>query len=167
MLALTPGEPAGIGPECTIRLAHDHPALRVHALDISLPFLRTLVALAERDGLELTAVHGDALALPYRDGSFDAVASGGTLNELGSLPQALAEQARVLRPDGRLWSMHVVRAERPLGRALQRAMRAGGLRFPSADEVVELADRAGLELEAQALWPPLAITRFRRRDDSG
>ena len=27
VLALTPGEPAGIGPECTIRLAHEHPEL--------------------------------------------------------------------------------------------------------------------------------------------
>ena len=32
MLALTPGEPAGIGPECTIRLAHEHPELRLLAV---------------------------------------------------------------------------------------------------------------------------------------
>jgi 4-hydroxythreonine-4-phosphate dehydrogenase len=29
ILALTPGEPAGIGPECAVRLAHDHPELRL------------------------------------------------------------------------------------------------------------------------------------------
>ena len=29
VLALTPGEPAGIGPECTIRLAYEHPDLRL------------------------------------------------------------------------------------------------------------------------------------------
>lgn len=29
ILALTPGEPAGIGPECTIKLAHQHPELRL------------------------------------------------------------------------------------------------------------------------------------------
>ena len=29
MLALTPGEPAGVGPECTVRLAHEHPQLRL------------------------------------------------------------------------------------------------------------------------------------------
>lgn len=29
ILALTPGEPAGVGPECTIRLAHEHPELRL------------------------------------------------------------------------------------------------------------------------------------------
>jgi 4-hydroxythreonine-4-phosphate dehydrogenase len=32
VLALTPGEPAGIGPECTIRLAIEHPELRLLAV---------------------------------------------------------------------------------------------------------------------------------------
>lgn len=32
VLALTPGEPAGVGPECTIRLAHEHPELRLLAI---------------------------------------------------------------------------------------------------------------------------------------
>ncbi len=32
VLALTPGEPAGIGPECTIRLAFEHPELRLLAV---------------------------------------------------------------------------------------------------------------------------------------
>ncbi len=32
VLALTPGEPAGIGPECTVRLAHRHPELRLLAV---------------------------------------------------------------------------------------------------------------------------------------
>jgi 4-hydroxythreonine-4-phosphate dehydrogenase len=42
VLALTPGEPAGIGPECTVRLAHDHPELR-------------LVAIADQQLLQATA----------------------------------------------------------------------------------------------------------------
>jgi len=32
VLALTPGEPAGVGPECTIRLAREHPELRLLAV---------------------------------------------------------------------------------------------------------------------------------------
>lgn len=32
MLALTPGEPAGIGPECAIRLVHEHPEFRLLAI---------------------------------------------------------------------------------------------------------------------------------------
>ena len=32
VLTITPGEPAGVGPECTIRLAHEHPELRLLAV---------------------------------------------------------------------------------------------------------------------------------------
>ncbi|NOR19322.1 MAG: 4-hydroxythreonine-4-phosphate dehydrogenase PdxA [Xanthomonadales bacterium] len=32
VLAITPGEPAGIGPECTIRLVQEHPELRLLAI---------------------------------------------------------------------------------------------------------------------------------------
>lgn len=42
ILALTPGEPAGIGPECFVRLAHQHPELR-------------LLAVADRKLLQSTA----------------------------------------------------------------------------------------------------------------
>lgn len=49
VLALTPGEPAGIGPECTIRLAHEHPELRL--LAVADP--RLLTAAAETLGLNV------------------------------------------------------------------------------------------------------------------
>jgi 4-hydroxythreonine-4-phosphate dehydrogenase len=49
VLALTPGEPAGIGPECVIRLAHEHPELRL--LAIADPGL--LVATAKQLGLKI------------------------------------------------------------------------------------------------------------------
>ncbi len=42
VLALTPGEPAGIGPECVVRLAHQHPELR-------------LLLIADRELIESTA----------------------------------------------------------------------------------------------------------------
>ncbi len=48
VLALTPGEPAGIGPECVIRLAHEHPELRL--LAIADPGL--LAAAAEQLGMD-------------------------------------------------------------------------------------------------------------------
>jgi len=50
VLALTPGEPAGIGPECVVRLAMEHPELRL--LAIADPGL--LSATAEQMGLEIT-----------------------------------------------------------------------------------------------------------------
>ena len=44
----------------------------------------------------------DALALPYANDSFDAVASGYLMRNVVDIPRALAEQWRVLKPGGRI-----------------------------------------------------------------
>jgi demethylmenaquinone methyltransferase/2-methoxy-6-polyprenyl-1,4-benzoquinol methylase len=44
----------------------------------------------------------DALNLPYRDESFDAVTAGYLMRNVIDIPRAFAEQKRVLRPGGRL-----------------------------------------------------------------
>jgi SAM-dependent methyltransferase len=45
---------------------------------------------------------GDALALPFPDGGFDAVTSTQVMEYVADIPAALAEARRVLRPGGRL-----------------------------------------------------------------
>lgn len=82
VLALTPGEPAGIGPECTIRLAHEHPELRL--LAIADPQLLSSAA----DALGL-----DVAILPWRPG--DNVNSG----QLSCFAQTLAKKVRPGHPD--------------------------------------------------------------------
>jgi 4-hydroxythreonine-4-phosphate dehydrogenase len=82
VLALTPGEPAGIGPECAVRLAHEHPELRLlmvgdrrlmqsTAQDLDLPFEST----PWRSGDVVTAgsvsVCDIPLPAPVRPGSTD------------------------------------------------------------------------------------------------
>jgi demethylmenaquinone methyltransferase / 2-methoxy-6-polyprenyl-1,4-benzoquinol methylase len=47
-------------------------------------------------------VAGNALALPFRDGSFDAVTISFGLRNIADVPAALGELARVTRPGGRL-----------------------------------------------------------------
>ena len=44
----------------------------------------------------------DALALPFADETFDAVASGYLMRNVIDIPRALAEQWRVLKPGGRI-----------------------------------------------------------------
>lgn len=51
---------------------------------------------------EVVFLHGDAEALPFDDGSFDAVVAGFVLLHLGRPERAAAEFARVLRPGGRV-----------------------------------------------------------------
>lgn len=50
LLAVTPGEPAGIGPECTIRLALEHPELRLLAFCDR----RLLAGTASKMGVDLS-----------------------------------------------------------------------------------------------------------------
>ena len=66
--------------------------------DISLGMLRA--GRATRPGVRLLA--GDALALPFRDGAFDAVTISFGLRNVHDTGAALRELARVTRPGGRL-----------------------------------------------------------------
>lgn len=143
-------------------LARMRPDLEVHALDLSQAFLERLAARAEREELSIVPVRGDARALPYRDGAFAALTSGGTLNELRDVSAALTEQARILRPGGRMWQMFLISAPSRVGRAIQAGLRTGGLIFPTEDEVLRAAAAAGLELVTRELWPPVAVASFVR-----
>jgi demethylmenaquinone methyltransferase/2-methoxy-6-polyprenyl-1,4-benzoquinol methylase len=51
----------------------------------------------------------DALHLPFPEASFDAVVSGFLLRNVPNVRQALAEQARVLKPGGRLVALDTTR----------------------------------------------------------
>lgn len=57
-------------------------------------------ALAERSRPAYLA--GDALALPFADDTFDCLTTGFALRNVVSVPAALAEMARVLKPGGKL-----------------------------------------------------------------
>ena len=61
-----------------------------------------MLALARRRHPELEFRRGDAEALPFPDGSFDAVVANFALLHIGRPEQAAAEFARVLAPDGRV-----------------------------------------------------------------
>ena len=54
-------------------------------------------------------IQGDALALPFEDGSFDAATVGFGVRNLESLERGLGELRRVLRPGGRLGVLEITR----------------------------------------------------------
>jgi SAM-dependent methyltransferase len=72
---------------------------RPFGVDISEPTVRQ--ARSEFPAGVLRAVVGDVRRLPYRDGSFDAVYSMGTIEHFADPEVALHELRRVLRPGGR------------------------------------------------------------------
>lgn len=61
-------------------------------------------------------VHGDALALPFPDHSFDASTSGFALRNVTDIPLAIREMARVVRPGGRVVCIDVSRPTFPITR---------------------------------------------------
>lgn len=67
---------------------------------IGLDFCRPMLDLARRKYPKLRFVEGDALRLPFDDGSFDAVTIGFGLRNLASIEGGLIELRRVLRPRG-------------------------------------------------------------------
>ena len=65
---------------------------------------------------------GDARALPFEDGAFDAVSASYLLHIVEDLPAVLAEIRRVLRPGGRLVTVTPGVPPRGLARPLARAL---------------------------------------------
>lgn len=76
------------------------PTGAVHGLDPSAPMNALARArCASRPWVRID--EGDALALPYPDGSFDAAVATQVYEYVADMPHALAELRRVLRPGGR------------------------------------------------------------------
>jgi demethylmenaquinone methyltransferase/2-methoxy-6-polyprenyl-1,4-benzoquinol methylase len=61
----------------------------------------------------LTWEQGNALALPYEDGTFDAATVGFGARNFSDLPQGLREMARVVRPGGRVVVLEITTPQKP------------------------------------------------------
>ena len=132
---------------------------RVTGLDFSERMLER--ARAKSSAVEW--VQGDALALPFEDGSFDAATVGFGVRNLESLEGGLAELRRVLRPGGRLGVLEITQPRGALapffrlwfergvplvgrvvsGSSAYTYLPASVRRFPGPDELAGLLRKAG------------------------
>jgi demethylmenaquinone methyltransferase/2-methoxy-6-polyprenyl-1,4-benzoquinol methylase len=78
------------------------PFMRAGAAVVSSDFSLGMLAEGRRRYPQLPFVAGDAMALPFADGSFDAVTMSFGLRNVADVDVALAELHRVTRPGGRL-----------------------------------------------------------------
>jgi len=74
--------------------------VRVTAADFSLEMIR--VGRQRQDGARIAWCAADARSLPFADASFDAVTSGYLLRNVSDRVAVFREQARVVRPGGRV-----------------------------------------------------------------
>jgi demethylmenaquinone methyltransferase/2-methoxy-6-polyprenyl-1,4-benzoquinol methylase len=134
---------------------------RVTGLDFSAPMLER----ARRKSAAVEWVEGDVLALPFGEGSFDAVTVGFGVRNVPELERGLAELRRVLRPGGRLAILEITRPRGVLapfyrlwfdvlvpalgkvlpGGAAYTYLPASVRRFPGPDGLAELMAGAGFE----------------------
>jgi demethylmenaquinone methyltransferase / 2-methoxy-6-polyprenyl-1,4-benzoquinol methylase len=89
------------------------PDSRAVAADFTLQMMRVGQERGGQPG-RLSWSGADALHLPFRSASFDAVVSGFLMRNVSDVPQALAEQVRVLKPGGRLVILDTTRPRKNL-----------------------------------------------------
>lgn len=122
------------------------PGARVAALDFSIPMLRDARKRAKSEQLELYLLRADAQNLPFAAQSIEALCCGGSLNEFASPGKALREARRVIKPEGRMFMMHLLEAGTSAGRMLQRAAGGGGIHFWSAGASRQLFEESGFQI---------------------
>jgi demethylmenaquinone methyltransferase / 2-methoxy-6-polyprenyl-1,4-benzoquinol methylase len=128
-----------------------------------LDFSERMLDRARHKAPEIDWVRGDALGMPFEDGSFDAVTMGFGLRNLEDERRGLAELRRVLEPGGRLGVLEITRPRGPLalfyrvwfdglvplagkvlpGGAAYAYLPASVRRFPSPDSLAGLMRDAG------------------------
>jgi demethylmenaquinone methyltransferase/2-methoxy-6-polyprenyl-1,4-benzoquinol methylase len=103
--------------DLALMIAKRHGDAQVTGLDPSTNMLaigRQKVTARTLDG-RVTLVPGDAMELPFADGSFDGVCIAFGIRNVPDRPRALGEMTRVLRPGGKLAVLELSEPRGPLG----------------------------------------------------
>ena len=134
---------------------------KVTGVDFSKPMLER----ARRKAPKIDWIEGDALALPFEDGSFDAATVGFGVRNLSDLGAGLRELRRVLRPSGRVAILEITRPQGLLapfyrfwfdgvipvagkvlpGGSAYAYLPASVKRFPDPQGLAKLLDEAGFD----------------------
>ena len=140
-------------------------ARRAGARVTGLDFSQAMLERARRKEPAIEWLRGDVLALPFEDGSFDAVTVGFGVRNVDDLEAGVRELRRVLRPGGRLGILEITqprgvlapfyrvwfdRVVPALGRVLPGGdaytyLPASVRRFPGVEELADLLADCGFD----------------------
>jgi demethylmenaquinone methyltransferase/2-methoxy-6-polyprenyl-1,4-benzoquinol methylase len=132
---------------------------------VGLDFSEAMLERARAKSSQIEWIHGDVLALPFDDASFDAVTVGFGVRNVDDLGAGLRELRRVLRPGGRVGILEITRPRGSLAPfyrlwfdrvvpALGRVLPGGAAytylpasvrRFPGPEELASRLGDAGFE----------------------
>lgn len=111
----------GTGDLSFLAEARARPGSRVTGLDFTLPMLGVAARRRAVTRSRSAFAQGDALRLPFRDGTFDAVTVGYGLRNIADPLAALREMRRVLAPEGRVVVLDFGKPDNRLAGALYQA----------------------------------------------
>lgn len=134
---------------------------QIVALDFSSQMLEEARLKAEADETNIFFVRADGRNLPFFGKTFDGIVMGGTLNELNEEIKVLYETKRVLKDDGVLFMMHLIKSDAWYGRLLQESVSIGGIKFWSVEESNNLFRQAGFSVEDQLVKGIVCFTKLR------
>jgi SAM-dependent methyltransferase len=153
LLGLTPGDgvldvacgPGNFTREFAAIVGHDGLAI---GIDASATMLARAVQDTDPGDEHVGYVRGDAVALPFRDASFDAVCCFAALHLFADPDAALDHMTRVLTPGGRLAILTSCRLQSVAARAAgDLAGAQSGMRVFGPDEIVDgLRERGYAEI---------------------
>lgn len=156
LLSANPGSTilnAGAG-QGTFTLALEREGFEVTSTDISKPAVTLL-----KEIVRGPVLMGDAVSLPFADGTFDAVVLGEVLEHIVEDDEALCEAARVLRPGG-VVALSVPADSVPFGASDEWA---GHVRRYSRARLLNIARLADLHVDVFRGWGFPASAFYHRR----
>jgi ubiquinone/menaquinone biosynthesis C-methylase UbiE len=150
----------GTGPgQIAILLCQADPAANLVAVDLAEAMLERARANVAGAGLadRIACVRGDAKALPWPDGRFEAVISNTIVHHIPDPAPALAEMVRLVAPGGTLFVRDLARPDSDAVVAALVEAHAGG-ESPRARSLFDASLRAALTVpEVQAIARGLGL----------
>ncbi len=145
----------------TAGLKEKFPAASVHGCDLALSMVlqaRDKLFLQANSHLFLTA---DTEFLPYKDSTFDLIASSFTYQWLGEWDRALEEAARALKPGGIfVFSVFGGRTFFELRRSYKKACMAAGYKKGEAFEIALTEEKIRQNISSCGFTDPFTQTRI-------